>query len=272
MATTCSHKDESRKSVSVTAHGVAFMRSLETSIDPELRMFHDPYAVALAGEAGKSFVVDKHGMPSIPMINGMSVRTKRIDDAFESNALKQICVFGAGLCTRAWRLKKTAAEPVSYFEIDFPEVFAFKLSTLKDANAVTEFDYHAVETDLSVQGWPDHLIAAGFDPKVPTFFILEGFVNYLTVEEVTSFFTVLSTSLAATGSTLVMTCATPVTQASVNMHNMHRFFPENPLEFFGQFGWSGKQELVEDLAQGYNRPLDEKNNLKGYYIVTAKLR
>lgn len=240
-------------------------------MDLSVRMYHDPYAAALAGEAGMKFVVDKHGMPTTAMINGMSVRTKRIDDEFESSSLKQICVFGAGLDTRAWRLKKTASEPVHYFELDFPEVFAFKLDTLKGANAVSDFVYHSVETDLSVQGWPEHLLAAGFDPTIPTFFILEGFVNYLTHEEVISFFTTLSTSLTAKGSRLVMTCATPVTQASVNMHNMHRFFPERPLEFFGQFGWSGKQELVEDLAVVYNRPLDEKNNLKGYYIITAEL-
>jgi len=271
MAATCSHKDETRKGVSATAHGVAYMRSLEALIDPELRLFHDPYAVALGGVVGRNFVEEKHGEPATGMINGMSVRTKRIDDEFQSNTLKQICVFGAGLDTRAWRLKKTVHEPVHYFEVDFPEVFAFKLSTLEDANAVSEFEYHSVTTDLSVPGWPDRLIAAGFDPNVPTFFILEGFVNYLTHEEVTSVFTSLSTSLAPKGSRLVMTCATPITQSTVNMHNMHRFFPENPLEFFSQFGWSGKQELVEELAVSYNRPLDQQNNLKGYYILSAEL-
>lgn len=162
-------------------------------------------------------------------------------------------------------------ETVRYFEIDFPEVFDFKLNVLHEAGAVSEFAYHSVSADLSVPGWTDSLIAAGYDPKVPTFFILEGFVNYLTVEEVTSFFTTLSSTLAPKGSRLVMTCATPTTQASVNMHSMHRFFPEHPLEFFSQFGWSGKQELVEELAVRYNRPLDEKNNLKGYYILSAEL-
>lgn len=270
MAATCSHKDETRKGVSATAHGVAFMRACEDTIEPEKRMFFDPYAIALAGEVGRSFVEDKHGKATVGMINGMSVRTKRIDDEFQNNTLKQICVFGAGLDTRAWRLKKTVQEPVHFFEVDFPEVFAFKLSTLKEANAVSEFEYHAVTTDLSVPGWPDSLIASGFDPNTPTFYILEGFVNYLTLEEVTSFFSSLSI-LSAKGSKIVMTCATPATQSSANTHNLHRFFPENPLEFFHQFGWYGKQELIEDLAVSYNRPLDEKNSYKGYYILTIEL-
>lgn len=86
MASTCSHKDETRKGVSATAHGVAFMRSLEATIEPEMQLFHDPYAVALGGEVGRKFVEDKHGRPTIAMINGLSVRTKRIDDEFQSSS------------------------------------------------------------------------------------------------------------------------------------------------------------------------------------------
>ena len=257
--------------MSATAHGVAYMRSLEILFDPEERLFQDPYAVALGGEVGRNFVEEKHGKPTKGMINGISVRTKRIDDEFESSILKQICVFGAGLDTRPWRLTKTVHEPVRYFEIDFPEVLAFKLSTLNEMNALSAFDYRSVPTDLSVSDWSDKLLASGFEPNVPTFFILEGFVNYLTFEEVASFFTLLSTKIAAKGSRLVMTCATPITQSSVKMHNLHKFFPEQPLEFFSQFGWTGKQELVEELAVSYNRPLDQTNNLKGYYILSLIL-
>ncbi len=68
-----------------------------------------------------------------------------------------------------------------------------------------------------------------------------------------------------------MTCATPVTQANVTMSGMHRFFPEKPLEFFREFGWDGQQELVDELAIVYNRPMGEQNNMKGYYILTCDL-
>ncbi len=146
-----------------------------------------PY-VALAREEGRNF-----GKATIGMINGLSVRTKRIDDELEKNNLTQICVFGAGLDTRPWRIKKpsSVADPIHYFEVDFPEVFAFKLATLHDAGAVSEYEY-SVGTDLSVSGWSQVLIDSGFNPNIPTFFILEGFVNYLTVDEVTAFFNILS--------------------------------------------------------------------------------
>ena len=57
--------------------------------------------------------------------------------------------------TRPWRIKKpsSVADPIHYFEVDFPEVFAFKLATLQDAGAVSEYEYHSVGTDLSVSGW-----------------------------------------------------------------------------------------------------------------------
>jgi len=270
MAAVCSHKDEERKGVSVTAHGVAYMRSVEDHVAPELRLFHDPYAAILGGEEGKSFIESRHkGKPAINLVNGLSVRTRRIDDEFKDSQLLQICVFGAGLDTRPWRLKKTVHHPVDYFEVDFPEIFAFKIPTLEAANAVSEFIYHAVNTDLSLNDWSDKLIADGFDPTKPTFFILEGFINYLTKDEAISFFTAFSNKLACPGSRLVMTCATPITMTTTSMH---RFFPENPLEFFTQFGWSGKQELVGDLAVAYGRalPTDNDAGMKGYYIVTAE--
>ena len=43
MSATCSNKDVERKGVSATAHGVAYMRSLEILFDPEERLFQDPY-------------------------------------------------------------------------------------------------------------------------------------------------------------------------------------------------------------------------------------
>ena len=56
-------------------------------------------------------------------------------------------MLGAGLDSRAWRLKMsdifkdpTAVRPTSskigYFEIDFPEVFNYKLSVLADVSTV----------------------------------------------------------------------------------------------------------------------------------------
>lgn len=271
MADVCSHKDEARKGVSSTAHGVAYRRFLESSLPHENQLFHDPYAQLLAGEVGRAYVEERNDDNKQELINSMAIRTKRIDDEFSSNKLTQICIFGAGLCTRAWRMKNLLGKPVHFFEVDFPEIFAYKLAILKSVRAISEFDYHSVTTDLSEPGWPNGLIAAGFDPSKPTFFIMEGFINYLTEAEATSFFTALSTTLAPRGSRLIMTCTTPTTVAA---NKLLRFFPEDPVQFCGQFGWAANKELLEDLGVTFNRPLavgGQPMALKGYSIITAEL-
>jgi O-methyltransferase involved in polyketide biosynthesis len=104
------------------------------------------YAEALAGEIGKKYVEGKHGTPTKTMTDGLAVRTRRIDDELNRNTLTQICVFGAGLDTRPWRLKKPflVDEPMHYFEVDFPEIFEFKLKILQEMGAASEFEYHSV--------------------------------------------------------------------------------------------------------------------------------
>lgn len=59
--------------MSSTAHGVAAIRAQETAQDPAIRLFNDPYAAALGGEAGKEFL-----RPNL--IDRSAVRTRKIDD------------------------------------------------------------------------------------------------------------------------------------------------------------------------------------------------
>ena len=43
----------------------------------------------------------------------------------------------------------------------------------------------AVSADLSADEWPDALIAAGFDPDRPSFFLLEGLLMFLQLPQAT---------------------------------------------------------------------------------------
>lgn len=270
MAAECSHKDEARKGVSSTAHGVASLRAMEAELDPSVQLFSDPYAALLGGEVGQKFInaVKKREKTPYALIDGLAVRTKRIDDEVRSVPFKQICVPGAGLDARAWRLKKNGDEPVHYFEVDFPEIFNFKLNTLASANATTEFVYHSVNTDLSLDGWCDDLIAADFDVTQPSLFIMEGLINYLTEDEANAFFTKITTILAAKGSRLIMTCMTPSVLTGTDMH---RFKPENPIAWVTSHGWTGEQEEINSVGVRFNRPMRD-NTMDGYYIVAAELK
>ena len=275
MADVCSHQDDARKGVGTTAHGVASLRALESKRDSVDRLFDDPYAEALGGPVGASFISSFAGATSHPngLVDGVAIRTKKIDDqvlkALNADNFEQICVLGAGLDTRPWRLKAAKAHSVHYFEVDFPEIFKYKMHVLNSQSATTEFAYHPVEADLSLDTWHTVLIQAGFDVAKPTFWILEGLTGYLTEEEANIMFGKISTTLSAKHSRIIATFLTP---SVVFRTPMHRFFPENPLQFVNAHGWTGQQEEIGEIGARLNRPIaaDDKF-MRGYYIVTVDL-
>lgn len=273
MATQVSHKDETRRGVSTTAHAVASMRGLEGLLNPETALFNDPYGKLLGGDIGLGFAEDRvcHERSLADMVDGIAIRTRKIDDEIRraiDTGFRQICVLGAGLDARPWRLKKGADHKVHYFEVDFPEIFKYKLATLKSVHAKTEFTYHSVCCDLSLDHWTEHLIAAGFDVQQPTLWVMEGLIGYLTEEEASALFHILSTELSAPESRIVATFLTPGCKTSTAMH---RFFPENPLSFVNSHGWTGEQDEIEAIGRQYNRPLHDKF-MSGYYILVVDFK
>jgi len=115
-----SHQDTSRSYVSVTALGVAYLRSIETQ--RENAFFTDQFASSLAGEEGKKWLDSLTS--SACMVDGIAVRTKVIDELIQLalvKGLEQICVLGAGLDTRPWRL--SGSRSCTWYEIDFAEIF-----------------------------------------------------------------------------------------------------------------------------------------------------
>lgn len=271
MADTCSHQDESRKHVSATAHAVAIFRGMESQIHGDKAFFHDPYATLLGGDVGLAAVeiFKKSTNSDLKLLDGIAIRTKKIDEeilhGINKENFTQVCVIGAGLDTRPWRLQKIVNHNVKFFEIDFPEIFNHKLPILKSAGATSDFEYHSVHADLSLPDWNTKLVNAGFDVTQPTLWLLEGLIGYLTEEEANYLFTKISKELSAEGSRIV---ATFVTVEGRTGTNMHKFFPPNPLEWVNSHGWSGEQNLIQELGEKYGRFLSE-GSIEGYYIVVA---
>ena len=63
--------------------------------------------------------------------------------------------------------------------------------------------YISCSVDLENQNWATGLVAKGFDPEVPTCWILEGLVMYLSPEAVEKLLTGMH-SVSATGSRLLV--------------------------------------------------------------------
>ena len=92
---------------------------------------------------------------------------------------RQVVILGAGLDSRSSRYGHlTAVE--WWFEIDLPNLFAYKETVEEDVrNVTTTTTATRIAVDLTVENWVTALKKAGWDPTAPSFYILEGLVYYL---------------------------------------------------------------------------------------------
>ncbi|MFJ6074002.1 SAM-dependent methyltransferase [Streptomyces sp. NPDC093065] len=122
------------------------------------------------------------------------LRTRVFDDFLlyaAGTGVTQVVLLGAGLDTRAHRLPWP--DGCTVFEVDRPEVLAFKRSVLDGLDGVRGLrgvdapgspgdgpraGRVAVPADLRDE-WTASLVAAGFDPERPTVWLAEGLVPYL---------------------------------------------------------------------------------------------
>ena len=114
--------------------------------------------------------------------DGMAARTRFFDDFFTDSGaagIRQVVILASGLDARGYRLAWPHGTVV--FEIDQPEVIAFKTRTLADLGAHPTAELRTVAIDLR-NDWPAALTAAGFDRTRPTAWIAEGLFGYLPPE------------------------------------------------------------------------------------------
>jgi methyltransferase (TIGR00027 family) len=195
MARTDDDTWDINESVGATALGVAGGRAAETdSADP---LIHDPYArlfLEAAGDGIWKIYLDEDLPAELAdvdprfkermqaMMSYMGSRTKIFDEFFlaaAADGIRQAVILAAGLDARAWRLAWPAGSVV--YEIDQPKVLAFKLETLESHDVIPIATHVSVGIDLR-QDWPKALADAGFDPSVPTAWLAEGLLPYLTAD------------------------------------------------------------------------------------------
>jgi methyltransferase (TIGR00027 family) len=181
-------------SVGATATMVAAARAVATKADNPL--INDRFAEPLVRAVGVDFLTkwaagdldaadiddDESNWKLEHMPAAMAART-RFFDAFFRDAtqagIRQAVILASGLDARAYRLGWPAGMTV--FEVDQPQVIAFKTETLADLGAEPTADRRPVAIDLR-QDWPAALVEAGFDHTQPTAWIAEGLLGYLPPE------------------------------------------------------------------------------------------
>lgn len=205
--------------IGATAVMVATARAVETAgTDP---LIDDPYAELLVTNAGtklwpalldpaliaKMESIDPDATSAFHgMRNYQAVRTKFFDE-YLANAvaggIRQVVILAAGLDSRAYRLDWPTGTVI--YEIDQPNVLAYKAETLSVHGVRASADRRAVPMDLR-DDWPAALREAGCDPTAPIAWLAEGLLMYLPAAEQDRLFGAI-TEMSAPDSTLALETA-----------------------------------------------------------------
>ena len=204
-----------------TAHFVAFGRAIADLGLSHIPDFRDPTARVFLNEKGQQSLAKieqelgsgKRSM-RVEMARGMAdmigLRTAAIDaavrDAITLGA-RQLVILGAGYDGRAWRMSELAG--VKVFEVDHPATQGDKrarVTVLPPPAGIVSF----VSIDFERESLDSVLDRAGHDRSVPTCWIWEGVVMYLTRDAMLATLAGVA-GRSAPGSTLI-----------VNYHTVHR--------------------------------------------------
>jgi methyltransferase (TIGR00027 family) len=178
-------------SVGATATMVAAARAVATKADNPI--INDQYAEPLVKAVGVDFLTrwasgdlnaaevdsEDSSWKLQQMPDAMAARTRFFDAFFQDATqagIRQAVILASGLDARAYRLDWPA--DMTVFEVDQPEVIAFKTETLSELGASPTTDRRTVAIDLR-NDWPAALAEAGFDRSRPTAWIAEGLLGYL---------------------------------------------------------------------------------------------
>jgi methyltransferase (TIGR00027 family) len=132
----------------------------------------DVFTKLASGELDSDDIEKGVGFPR--MVDTFAARARFYDDYFAAAGmvgLRQVVIVASGLDARSYRLSWPSGTTV--YEIDQPEVIAFKAATLAEIGAAPTAELRTVGIDLR-KDWPTALQDAGFDPAQPTAWLAEG--------------------------------------------------------------------------------------------------
>lgn len=157
-----------------TAFLISELRAEEAGRAPPL--FEDPYAQLFSSPASKAAIQRAHGLG--PMFSGaLRVRVRWFDDVLRrelDGGTRQVLLLGVGMDCRALRFARPG---VTYFEVDAPNVLAFKAQRLGAAGH--QGGAVSIGGDYLAPGLMDRLAAGGFDRGLRTLVLWEGNLCYL---------------------------------------------------------------------------------------------
>ncbi len=276
------HMTDETRPVALTAQFTAKARAIESQRANAL--FHDPWAELFAGRAGDAWLARQQSeYPGLPLI----LRTRFFDDFFAERmgdaSLRQVVLLAAGYDTRAYRL--VWPEGTRLYEIDQPAVLARKEALLQQQGATPRCERVALGVDLA-SDWVAPLLAAGFTPERPSFWLLEGLLMYLTqieAETVINSITRLALQSSWIGLDLLNTATltSPWTQERI-ARLARRGMPwqlgiDDPRAWLAPLQWDAQATTPEEVGRRLERwpypprpPMAKTLGLPNAYFVVAR--
>lgn len=192
------------------------------------------------------------------------------DKAIEAitNGTKQIVNLGAGFDTLAWRFCQQHEE-VNFIEIDHPATSNYKKNALqKDADHLANM--HFLSVDFSQQNLFQALdTCEHFDRSLPTLYICEGVLMYLSREDINTLFKSIE-ELTGKDSQLIFTAIEPQHSAKNNIRSLLYFYLKAVNE---PICWVQDSSELESFVHAQNCNLEayaDTDELKRRYIQKGK--
>ncbi len=248
--------------VALTSRWIAAVRARET--EREDRLFEDPLAAQLAGPEGFAYldrmVRDQpDGRPDVHLAY-LVHRTRHFDDLLHAAAheagIRQIVILASGMDARAFRMPWP--EGTTVFEVDVPEVHAVKSRLLAEVRAEPRCARVTLAMDLR-EAWTPALRQLGFDPRIPTAWLIEGLFMYLDTQAADALTETVS-SLSAPGSRLVLDLfnaeflqsprVSALVQYMAGQGAAWRHGVDEPEQWLAGFGWRAEAVQPGELPFG----------------------
>ncbi len=267
--------------VGKTALGMALVRTEETK-RPD-RLFADPYAEAFVAAIPDPFgeeeaISPEQAQVGIVFFFHATIRTRFFDDFLVDatrEGCKQVVLLAAGLDTRAFRMEWPP--DTHLFELDLPEVLAFKEQVMTKEQASPRCSERRVVTGDLRHGWSEALRGAGFEPRARTAWLVEGVMTYLGPEEAEHLLEVIG-ELSADESRLAFEEGVGADDSLLaearSIADMQEFtslwkggLAQDASRWLEGRGWTTAPHDVASLASDYGRPLPTG---AGGRLVTAR--
>lgn len=259
--------------VSRSSRVMAAIRAIETQrIDG---LFKDPLAAKLAGEeliAEITPTAQKYEDDGMPIV---IVRTRFFDDFLMSEAasIKQVVILGAGMDTRAFRLPWQRDTQI--YELDRPEVLEYKTSVL--GNIESKCERHLISVDIT-EPWAEKLIASGYQVEIPSVWLMEGLLYYLSDQEVHKLLKVItqmSVPMSWLGADLINSHI--ISQSTEKLSQHWKYGCDDPEKLLSTYNWEASVLQPGEEGASYGRftsKFQPRNILDAshYFFVKASLK